>query len=1580
MRRKISLLLIIALVAILTIALFACNTTAQNPEDLPDSVGVEDSELSDDVNAYLTFTFTSQATSVFKSIYIDEFDISTIKYCVVYTDGALTVEGQRGDLSVDMLDEDSKIAITQAGHHMIKASLALDENTIASGSFPLHLMQRGQTIEKVTLTFELNNSRASFGTTDASGDKAIVEVDKGASISSWNEFVNTFPMRSLDGKALQSVKIGSKEYSSTSFSKITFNSDATIKTVWTDNTYTVNFNLNVPEDAELISGAVAPQKTFQQIVVRGQKAISPNGDDFNVYNGYYFAGWYLDTNGNGKWDDGDTVWSFTKSITTDNISLVGRWTARSYSFTLYTMGGNFSSNTTGSIINGNIITSDEGAQKAGLTVIESTSRFSLKEGGLQNIVMTGFAYGHSYSEYIIKVKPFADSDNVVYLTFADIVRNLVKGSASYTVVDNVYADYQCTTLADIDKVHANLDGSDGVGYVKWKFNDPDKTSSDYAKVRLERLSNYYVDVLFKGGISIKADGSVRLDKIADESVNEIIIPAEIVYQGETRPITEISANACMNLKALVKIDMSEASNLTAIGEEAFKYCPHLGEVIMPTSSSISELGREIFAQSAFENNYAENDSTAIIIGNVLYKYVANDRATTGSIDLTTSEFESVVRIADGAFADCQKLAGIALGKGIKTIDNGAFANCANLQSVSIEADSNLTYIGESAFDGTKFITKDSNRYNSDYSAIIIGDIYYRFIDTQATTAKIPDGICHIAPSAFLNCSNVNNITILGKIQTIGKCAFTGTKWLQNAENTSLNEGYIVINGILCDYPGNNGENITLPSSGSIRIVEDAFYTSAQAVKTVKFGKNIASIDDYAFRGMTIVESFIFSEVGVSDNKLTGAPQISQNAFADSTGKLVNNVKFFFPANVISYLEGLSKNDGTPTDEITASWLRLYKLNTANFVAEQIDSVWIDQSVMPTTLLDLGDGKNALETLLDIKPSLFKNALIVMGNTGVTRREDLSLISNEVSLVPILKGDANFGAYYEEGVDKYVVTFKYAGSTTGCHIGANDSNVYIVRVVCAIKGNPTFYASDNYGKSSSVVNLDGVNSGNYYIDGFAQKEGTMVPTFYTSFDSVNNKFVFKYTDVNNSEHTLDVKVKGFATSSETQNATASFTVDFYGLGEYRFELTYDVEEAKIVKFEQVGAISLPLNSNTSSINSFYAELVGEDGERERVSLSSANGFTVVEGTLDTTTLGIHTIGVQYLSTKVDKALTGSIVYSVVLEANEKLFTYEVISESALTARIVACSARSANTIVIPATCTIGEKQYTVTTIGTASASTGVFEGFKNLRAIYLTHNIKYIGNNTFKDCTYLANVYTAESVDAQFAELTKANWQEIGEESVTIGAVQHNIKVVNIDNIVLDGDTLAIGSQYVSFDESGRKHVYTVVAVDLTLDTNIEVFLPDTIQQEVSIKVGENDIKPNMYSSESGLMFRTAEYVASSLVEIGNNAFRGCESLESIDLSKAVDLDRIGACAFLGAGLEEIDLSANTKLAVIENQTFEGCGSLVAVKLSSNVTSICPQAFKKCTNLTTISGGSESIQVDKTAYDQCESLTSAPKYN
>ena len=93
--------------------MIACDKSSQNGGDLPEEInpsdvveGKDDSENAT-VTSSLKFSFPEGASSVFKSLFTDEFDISAVEYCVIYTnvDTKTTTEGKRGNLSVGMIEK-----------------------------------------------------------------------------------------------------------------------------------------------------------------------------------------------------------------------------------------------------------------------------------------------------------------------------------------------------------------------------------------------------------------------------------------------------------------------------------------------------------------------------------------------------------------------------------------------------------------------------------------------------------------------------------------------------------------------------------------------------------------------------------------------------------------------------------------------------------------------------------------------------------------------------------------------------------------------------------------------------------------------------------------------------------------------------------------------------------------------------------------------------------------------------------------------------------------------------------------------------------------------------------------------------------------------------------------------------------------------------------------------------------------------------------------------------------------------------------------------------------------------------------
>ena len=1626
MRKKVTLFLILALCVLLTLSLVACNNGQVG--NLPDEIGAGDVNdgKSDggNINAYLKFSMPKAVSSIFSSIYSDEFDMSDVEYSIVYTDGSSTTVVNGGNLSdsmvtkvvdnstgKDVLQELGSPIVWSKGHYMVYVAVSIGSDKSAEGSFALHLKDRYQEAEQVTLSFDLNNDKATayFGT--FKGGKGTVKVDMGMTFASWDDFTDAFRMV-CDGKALSSVTYGNNKTLSatTGFSGgFTITSDMSFKANWTDNVIKATLLLNKPSDATVQYGKTEPvlesaegAKLAEQNVVRGTGKIqAPVVDKFNVFNGYYFAGWYQDNDGDRKYSEGDTLWSFSQSVGSTDVTLVARWTERDYTFTLYTMGGVYPQGVTNSLN----ITSESDIPKD-YTLVDTTSRFGLESHAINRIVVQNLAYGVEYSKYIFKVLAFESTTdeqikaNTRYFTFADMTQKLVKGSENYVAYSGIYRDYQCTEPAKVDKVESDNKGRiDDIGYIKWTFKEVEGESD---RARLERLSGYYTDVVFKDCLTIKSDGSIRIDKIADESISELIIPASLIVGGKECPITEISARSCMNLKALLKIDMSEASNLTTIGEQAFAHCPALSEVEFPENSSIKELGKNVFYRSRFENEYKEkHDTDFFIVNDVLYKYVgadvdANGEAVT-SIDLTS--LTQVATIADGAFANRTNLTSITLGENVKRINNGAFAGCTNLRSIIVSENPQLSYIGETAFDGcAKLLSDSSNVYVANYSAIIIGRVYYRFLDATATSATIPTNnsnpvyVNHIAANAFKDCKNVATITISyqNEILSVGKNAFSDTAWIKNGN------GFTIVNGILTNYySGTVGveSNIIVPSTVKA-INEYAFGTFANQVATVQLGDTVEKIENYAFVEASSLVSLIMHRVDVdtAQNKLVGAPEIAEYAFADGNGRLLDSVRFFFREEVINFLDAHKDGDDV-TDNATIGWIRLYKQYRSRFITEDIKAVWIADNAMAHLVLRKNSNQTPIDAIKAAYGTVIAGALVVTSNTEVVRYEDLDLTQNEVAATLITND--NYPNLYEEGVNKYILTFKYDGSDKGCHNTPQDGNAFIVTIVDAIGSNETdsFYETKvgNYAQNGTVINANGKTSSDaFWFEGF---EGDILteplPTFYTSTSVDSVKVTFAYKDIAGNTHRIPVKsITGFSTLDE-KPGTAQFTVDFHGIGTYVFSVDYNVKKSRYIAIEQVGAVAIPINGTpVNYFRNFHVNMIGQDGSITQMPLATAQGFEVlrVDGVetsvINTATLGLHTLDIKYSRTDAANELTQTITYSVVLEADANLFTYEVVDYAAKTARITGCiaSTRSMETIVLPTTYTENGVVYTVTDIGNIQSEHGVFEGYTKLKAIYLGRNIVNIGANSFRGCTALEHVYTAQRVDDDTTVLHEHNFVEINSVE-TENEITKYVSVGNLQGVEYDG-ILVIGAQYVTeATETAKRIVYKVVGISegITVNANTEVFLPDTVYRFSAIKYvsaveGEEgaEVVPYVYTSANNIKFKTVDYVSESVEYIGNSAFLGCSSLKSIDLTRATKLRYIGPNAFEESGLESIDLSKNTLIKSIDNDTFKGCAKLTTVVVSSSLGNVGERAFGNCTELLTFtfSDANGLKTVAKSAFEGC----------
>ncbi len=1698
MRKTASLVLIVLLALILVASLVACNPAIQDIDKLPDNVGDQgggddpDDVINPSGDAYLRFYFTEEQSSVFSAIEVKNFDISEVHYAIVYTTGNATTEEKGGPLTEDMVHEEDRALLYQKGHHNIRVSVDHNGKKV-HGSFALHLQDSADPIELVTLTFDLkdpvtgNVATAYFGTTNSTTNIASVQVEKGLTLRSWTECAKSFRFE-MKGMAVSQIKSGNLTLTPSYFENnvLTFDKDMHFTATWTQDIINVTFDLNVPEDAEPMDGVEDPALTFNedQSVARNIGMIrQPVVDTFNQYHGYYFAGWYVDDGDGDKTND--KLWNFSSRVGIEDIALYAKWTVRGYTYTIYTTGGQYPANISNSEYydketgQREYINSDETALKYGLKVVDSTSRFGVKDGLLNRITVLGMKYGDDLAQYVVKVQINANGD-MRYLTFRDVLAKLQKGNPDYVTIEFTYSDLQCTeqipylvdkdgnpidkegNRIDIDKDgnplpyyqinHVYLiDGIHDICFIKWIFNEPENEFPNYTQesinaIRKDRLSRYITEVVFKDGYTLKQDGTIRLDKIADTSINELALPATIkLDDGIERPITEIAPRACINLKGLVSIDFRDAVYLTTIGAEAFSHCSSLREIHWPgyvikdgeiesvsnELNRIESIGERAFYRTPYETNYASERGGVdmIMVNKVLYKYIGSTDIT--SIDLSTSEYYTqsnctlsdglraiyntfvadLKYIADGAFVDAPNLESIILGQNFETIGANAFVG-TKIESVVASNATSLRKVHEAAFDGTPMLTNQSKNYDSTYGAIIVGNIYYRFLNKKAVSAIIPSSVEHIASKAFDGCGEIVNVQFENEanIKTVGYDSFFSTEWIKRDS-----DGFIMVNGVIAEYYNisydKDDVNAILPDETK-RIATSAFGSYAQYVKTLQFNPALENIAEYAFSGASSLESFIFTDITVSANKLQNAPMINDKSFADAKGNLINNAKFFVRQEVMDCLNlyAQAKDLNAIDDAVTRAWARFFVENTENFIVEDVSKVYVDTSIVSKFLLKTGVTDNAFTDTYGM--GVVPGALIIESNTGVLRHEDLDPVANNVKFTQVSMDPANpFASLYEEGKWLIVMTFTYHGSTKGCQINASDELLYVAQITKAIK-NPIvdsnipylpFYSATipQYSQSTTnIYNIDGynMNDNNFWIEGFSDKDfedngyGKQIPVFYTSFAGLNVKF--GYRNIHGEVKYLDVKVSQFSTSIEKTGAEAILEVNFNGIGVYRFKMQYIVKVSKYVDIEQTSAISVPLNGNaTSHFAKYTMDLIGQDGAHTPTVINLSNFEIVsVDGApameVDTTKLGVHTMKVKYANVNAIGVIEKDIVYTVILDADASLFSYEVVNERAGTARIVGCSnaAKLVDTIVLPTRCIIDGKEYVIVELGKSDATRGIFEGFTSLKAVYLSTSIKKINANTFRGCTLLEGVYTAQVANSSFAQLTIDNFNVL-EDISSNGKRVINVELANLKGVY--GNTVAIGASY-NITVGGEVITYNIIKVapELKLnDNNVEVFMPNTIFNQYTIKdFNGNVVKPSLYSADTGYMFRTQEYVPESISYIGSGAFMNCPSLVNINLTKAIALEYIGANAFQNTALKEIDLSYNTMLDTINNETFKDCVALTKVKFNSKVKNIGLGAFNGCVSLCDIdvaTFGSMSTDVvtnelsvehiGKDAFGQCTSL-------
>ena len=200
----------------------------------------------------------------------------------------------------------------------------------------------------------------------------------------------------------------------------------------------------------------------------------------------------------------------------------------------------------------------------------------------------------------------------------------------------------------------------------------------------------------------------------------------------------------------------------------------------------------------------------------------------------------------------------------------------------------------------------------------------------------------------------------------------------------------------------------------------------------------------------------------------------------------------------------------------------------------------------------------------------------------------------------------------------------------------------------------------------------------------------------------------------------------------------------------------------------------------------------------------------------------------------------------------------------------------------------------------------------------------------------------------------------------------------ISKIEIDGVEVAVSTHAYRFATTGLHTVrYTLTGCNVPsyfFMSSARTYPDSYVTRVVSVNAGEGIKVCDNYAFFTLTKLSSVTFT-NSITSLGNSCFRGCSSLQSVNLNGAANVGIFGYCFSGCTSLSDFTMPSGS--ISIESCCFGGCSSLSAFTIPKSVTSIGSSAFTNCTSLTSIEIPSTVRRLDGSGiFGFCTSLTSA----